>query len=289
MTSFIVAFKKLHLSLKGVQMKMPVDFYTLTFIDALNSAYPIWADRWRHASRDTTKPITLTMLYTDATDEARDRNPTAKETNVALYANNPRQSQRGGRGGGNSGGKSDKSSSQKEKCSHCSKPYHKEENCWKKHPEKEAEYKAKKQANREANKPSSSTTSSSTPSATALTTTSFQMYAGDIMVSTSFKNYWLVDTGADWHMTHDQSLFKTYTKSETLPEFTTAGKVVQPIGIGTVIIDAVHSKGHTVQLVLTNVYHLPSLPINLFSGTYIREYGVYVCGKTNTIRTFALD
>ena len=51
------------------------------------------------------------MLYTNATDEACDCNPTAKETNVALYANNPRQSQRGGRGGGNSGGKSDKSSS----------------------------------------------------------------------------------------------------------------------------------------------------------------------------------
>jgi hypothetical protein len=39
MTSFIVAFKKLHSSLKGVDMKMLDDFYTLTFIEALNSAF----------------------------------------------------------------------------------------------------------------------------------------------------------------------------------------------------------------------------------------------------------
>jgi hypothetical protein len=89
MTSFIVAFKRLHTSLIGVDIKMPDDFYTLTFIEALNSAYPIWADRWRHTAQDTSKPLTLTMLYNDATDEARDRNPVSKETNVALYANNP--------------------------------------------------------------------------------------------------------------------------------------------------------------------------------------------------------
>ena len=50
---------------------MPNDFYVLTFIEALNSAFPIWADQWRHAARDTTKPITLTMLYNDATDKAQ--------------------------------------------------------------------------------------------------------------------------------------------------------------------------------------------------------------------------
>ena len=44
MTSFIVAFKRLYSSLKGVQMKMPNDFYTFTFINAFNSAYLIWAD-----------------------------------------------------------------------------------------------------------------------------------------------------------------------------------------------------------------------------------------------------
>ena len=44
-TSFIVAFKKLYSSLEGVDMRMPLDFYILTFIEALNSAYPIWADR----------------------------------------------------------------------------------------------------------------------------------------------------------------------------------------------------------------------------------------------------
>jgi hypothetical protein len=105
------------------------------------------------------------------------------------------------------------------------------------------------------------------------------------MLSTaSFKNRWLVDTGAYWHMTHDRALFQTYTKSNTLPEFETAGKMVRPIGIGTVVIHTENSSGQTVPLTLSNVYHLPTLPINLFSGTYIRERGAYVCGKTDTIR-----
>lgn len=110
------------------------------------------------------------------------------------------------------------------------------------------------------------------------------MYAGTAMVSTIFKNHWLVDTGASWHMTHDRTLYQIYTKSETLPSFETAGKLVRPIGVGKMTVYAENSSGHTVPLILSNVYHLPSLPINLFSGTYIREFGAYICGKTNTIR-----
>jgi hypothetical protein len=116
-------------------MKMPNDFYVLTFIEALNSAFPIWADQWRHAARDTTKPITLTMLYNDATDEARDRNLVAKETNVSLYANNPK----GGRGSNHSS-----NSSKREKCGHCNKPGYKEEDCFIKFPAKKEVYNAKK-------------------------------------------------------------------------------------------------------------------------------------------------
>jgi hypothetical protein len=55
------------------------------------------------------------------------------------------------------------------------------------------------------------------------------------------------------------------------------------IGVGTMTIYAENTSGHTIPLTLSNVYHLPPLPVNLFSGTYIREYGAYVCGKTNTI------
>jgi hypothetical protein len=39
-TSFIVAFKRLHTSLIGVDIRMPGDFYALTFIGALNWAFP---------------------------------------------------------------------------------------------------------------------------------------------------------------------------------------------------------------------------------------------------------
>jgi hypothetical protein len=101
MTSFIVAFKKLNTSLVGVDMRLPDDFYTLKFINALDSAFPVMTDRWRHESRDPTKPVVLTKLYSEATDEARNRNPVSKDTNLVLYTNNPRGG-RGGNRGGNS-------------------------------------------------------------------------------------------------------------------------------------------------------------------------------------------
>jgi len=45
--------------------------------------------------------VVLTKLYSEATDEARNRNPVSKDTNLVLYTNNPRDG-RGGNRGGNS-------------------------------------------------------------------------------------------------------------------------------------------------------------------------------------------
>jgi len=45
----------------------------------------------------------------------------------------------------------------------------------------------------------------------------------------------------------------------------------------------------TIPFTLSNVYHLPTLPINLLSGTYIREHGAYVCGKTDTTQQIEND
>jgi hypothetical protein len=71
-----------------------------------------------------------------------------------------------------------------------------------------------------------------------MASTGFAMFAG-VMFSSIFENYWLVDTGAFYHMTHDRALFQTYTLSDDLPLLETAGaKLVRPIGYGTVVIYA---------------------------------------------------
>jgi hypothetical protein len=83
-TSFIVVFKRLCTSLNGGGINMPAEFYTLMFIKAMDSAYPIWAERWSHTARDTTKTVTLAALYQDITEEARRHGTVSKQTAVAL-------------------------------------------------------------------------------------------------------------------------------------------------------------------------------------------------------------
>lgn len=139
-TAFIIQFKKLHSALNQVDMKLATDFYTLTFIKALDTAYPIWADRWRSYFCDTSKTITLEKLYTDITGESKLRGPITDESNVALYANNPKNTKRSGN---KSAKGANKKQSNKPKCNHCSKVGHKEEDCFIKHPEKKDAYKSK--------------------------------------------------------------------------------------------------------------------------------------------------
>ena len=86
---FVVGFKKLRTLLDQVRLVLPKEFYSLIFIEALDSAFPIWAERWRCNCRTTLETITVEMLVEDITDEARDRAAKPLDTNVTLYANNP--------------------------------------------------------------------------------------------------------------------------------------------------------------------------------------------------------
>src|ERR1700733_15245873 len=152
-------------------MELPHDFYTIMFIKAMSGAFPVWADRWRCNSRTMGDGLTLDMLYEDITDEARDRQPTTTDTNVAMYANDPR---------GNQDKKKKKKKKDKDaddtkfngKCNHCQKVGHKAVDCWIKFPDKKPK---KKEA------------------ATAvLASSGMAMYSGSAL--NAFKSSWLVDT-----------------------------------------------------------------------------------------------
>jgi hypothetical protein len=118
-TSFIVRFKKLVSSLAQVNMKLPDDFYIITFINALQSVFPVWAERQWLNARSTTSQVTLESLYTDITDKAR-QSGTVKSNLVALYSNNPQKNRMDCKSNRNSKPKV---------CGHCSKPGHTEDKC----------------------------------------------------------------------------------------------------------------------------------------------------------------
>ena len=179
-TAFIVAFQNLYSQIGQVGMELPNDYYTIMFIKAMSGAFPVWADKWRSSLRTIGDKLTLDMLYEDITDKARDRQPTTTNTDVAMYRNNPK---------GNCNKKKKKDKDDKDKfignCNHCQKYGHKAKYCWIKHPEK----KPKKEP------------------AAALAPSGLAMYAEAAMVSNAFENCWLVDTGANYHLCHDQALF----------------------------------------------------------------------------------
>ena len=83
-TAFVVRFKKLLTCLSQVDIKLPNDAYVITFINALESAFLIWAKQQR-SNAQVSKIQSLEDLYTDITDEAQHLNKSSNDSNVALY------------------------------------------------------------------------------------------------------------------------------------------------------------------------------------------------------------
>ena len=67
--------------------------------------------------------------------------------------------------------------------------------------------------------------------------------------------------------------------------FNTANGMTRAIGYGSVTIEVEHLDRTTFPLKLKDVYHLPSLPINVLLGTMIEKYGFYLCCDTHTIQS----
>jgi hypothetical protein len=156
---------------------MPNVYYICRFISALDSTFPVWADRQRSTAR--TKLPDLNTLYTDIADEARRTNGATDDTNISLYSNNPRQ-------------KASSEKLEKPTCSHCEKVGHIEDRCFKKDPSKKPKWMVMRDEENEKNYKGSS----------KLATEGFTLVA-TTMVANSFKTKWLVDTRAFHYMTYD--------------------------------------------------------------------------------------
>jgi len=84
--------------------------------------------------------------------------------------------------------------------------------------------------------------------------------------SSSYRDKWLVNTGADEHGTNDLTRFTSFNHIEDLPIIAITDGPVRPLGIGDVVIKVLLSTGKTRDILLKNVLYMPNLPYNLFLG-----------------------
>ena len=91
--------------------------------------------------------------------------------------------------------------------------------------------------------------------------------------SSSFRDKWLVDTGADEHATNDLTRYVRFSYSDNLPLIAIADGNVKPLGSGNAIIKALLSTGKTKEILLYNVLYMPNLPYNLFLGKKLWKLG----------------
>ena len=266
--SYVLQFKKLVSNLAQLKFELSNEHYIMIFINGLASAFPLWAERQRAIERDSPTSRELEKIMVDITDEARNRTINGSTQSVSFYGNQNYQAKPNNR----------------RYCNHCNKPGHTDEKCWVLHPKKV------KNINNSQNKDKGKNTDTLDFSVTAIvpkgkeinTTTSSAMSTDNTQDAQS--NDWLYDTGANRHMSHDRNLFVTYKEERSQDPIKTAGGTVYAIGKGTIQLTLLKRNGSEVNMTLLNVYHLPSLTYNLFSGTMIRKRGIYFCGKTNTLR-----
>jgi hypothetical protein len=254
--AFIDQFKVLKSKLDGLSLVLPEEAYTINFITLLDQQYPVWADRQRSAARSSANPPTLPNLIADILDESR-----KAEKATVLYANKPESGPRGKRRG-TKGGRSGSSSDIK--CTHCKKPGHQEGACWVKYPEKKPSW---------ASKPKDSDPQSGTNSVlsvVAIPTT--PAYSAGL----TQKHLWCYDSGSAAHVTHTRENIDSYVLNDgSLPLIETVNGFCRPLGSGTVRL-VVESPSGTTQLQLQKVLHLPSTPVNLFSGLRFESNGGYL-------------
>ena len=238
--AFIDQFKVLKSKLDTIGLSLPEEVYTITLIALLDSHYPVWSDRQRANARKT--PPLLLDLIADILDESRK----AEKPTTVLYSGKP---EKGRTGSGNR---------ESVKCDHCGKKGHKIDNCWGKYPEKRPE-KGKKKGTK---KDDSKSETDPTLSVVALSTK-----------SGLDKHSWCFDSGAAQHITHTRVNFKSYKPNDgSLQPVLTANGLVTPLGSGVVWLEIEGSDNKPLKLELKDVLHLPSVPVNLFSGQLYEKH-----------------
>jgi hypothetical protein len=262
--AFIDQFKVLKGKLDGLNLVLPEEAYTINFIALLDAQYPIWADRQRSAARSALIPLSLSNLFSDVLDESR-----KSEKATVLYANKPNMggAQKGNKKNGSGGpGKSDK------KCTHCKRKGHSEDRCWVKYPDLKPAWAIKMEKEYKAQNDSKTESGANTVLSLA---TLPALAAGS---ANTRKHLWCYDSGAVVHVTHTRANFELYTVNDgTLPLIDTVNGLSRPLGSGTVILEVESViEGKTVRFELSNVLHLPSTPVNLFSGLQFELKGGYM-------------
>jgi hypothetical protein len=247
--AFIDQFKVLKSKLDTIGLSLPEEVYTINFIALLDAHYPVWADRQRSNARKT--PPILLDLIADILDESRK----AEKATTALYSGKP-DAKKGRKGGGNK---------ESVKCDHCGKQGHEIDSCWVKHPEKRPSRTTprgnKRQGAKKDNSKNRDNESDSTLSVVALST----KLGLD-------RHSWCFDGGAALHITHTRANFDLYTPNNgSLPTILTANGPTIPLGSGIVRLEIESSDSKPLKLELKDVLHLPSAPVNLFSGQLFEQ------------------
>ena len=81
------------------------------------------------------------------------------------------------------------------------------------------------------------------------------------------RHSWCFDGGAALHITHTRANFDFYTPNDgSLPTILTANGPTTPLGSGIVRLEVEGIDSKPLKLELKDVLHLPSVPVNLFSG-----------------------
>ena len=237
--AFIDQYKVLKSKLDTIGLPLPEEVYTINFIALLDAQYPVWSDRQRSNARRTTPA--LEDLIADILDESRK----AEKATTALYSGKPAKGKKG-------------DEKESVKYGHCKKEGHIEDSCWVKYPEKRP---SKGKGAKKVDSKDSDNESDPILSVVALSTR-----------SGLDRHSWCFDGGAALHITHTRTNFDLYTPNNgSLPTVYTANGPARPLGSGIVRLEVEGIDGKPLKLELKDVLHLPSVPVNLFSGQLFEQ------------------
>lgn len=151
--NFIIKFQKNLEKLQQLDLKMDDQIHPVLFINALNKAFPIWADHQRVASR-IAKPL-MEALYKDIRDDVRQQQGNKSHGNglQVLYGGKPPPSTDGrggyrgdcgGRDGARGGGAPPSGSDHKDRkesiCDTCKRKGHFTKDCFENSKKAQSEY-----------------------------------------------------------------------------------------------------------------------------------------------------
>jgi Reverse transcriptase (RNA-dependent DNA polymerase)/gag-polypeptide of LTR copia-type/Integrase core domain/GAG-pre-integrase domain/Domain of unknown function (DUF4219) len=165
------------------------------------------------------------------------------------------------KGGKSKSGRNSNPTKFDDKCNHCNKRGHKEDQCWNKHPELKPE-KSRKDERMERPKYSLMATT------TSVTTPKRQ----------SGPHIWFTDSGASDHFSPHKELFSTFSKLDEPVSIETAEGAAIGTGTGTIALTVLGKDDIETELQLNNVIYAPNMSSNLFSlmAAYDKGYEIRI-------------